>query len=714
LFLSRVTCPEIWSPALPPNRLANEQSPYLLQHADNPVDWYPWGEEAFNTARELDRPIFLSIGYATCHWCHVMEHESFEDDEVARLMNETFVNVKVDREERPDIDGIYMTVAQMATGHGGWPLTIVMTPDRLPFFSGTYFPREGRFGRPGMLDLVPRIRELWETRRADLLTAAHETHDRLQSLAQADRSGRALDAEALSRGFQELELEYDRERGGFGRAPKFPTPHRLLFLLRFWRRTGVDRALEMVVDTLYSMRAGGIFDQLGYGFHRYSTDDRWLLPHFEKMLYDQALLVMAYVEAYQATGDMRLGMVAQQVLEYLQRDMTAPCGGFYSAEDADSEGEEGKFYVWTDEELRQVLGEPDARLAAAVWGIRPGGNFVDEATGDRPGTSIPHLAKPLAERAVELGLEPPDLERRVESARERLLDHRNRRIRPLLDDKILTDWNGLMIAALAKAGKALDAPEYVEAANRAAEFLWTTMQTDGRLLHRFRNGDADIEANLDDYAFFAWAEIELHQATQDPEHLRRAIVLTDAMLERFRDDASGGLFFSPAGRQDLIVRQREVYDGAVPSGNSVALSNLLRLARLTAEPRYERAAEEISRAFSRTVGSHPSAFSMFLCGLELVMDGGRELVIAGDPESDAVRDMLEVSGRGYEPHLVTILRPEGDDIGDLEEVVPFLIEFRGAKGVEATAYLCRGLMCEQPVTSAGELESLFGRARQEE
>jgi uncharacterized protein YyaL (SSP411 family) len=714
LFLSRVTCPEIWSPALPPNRLANEQSPYLLQHADNPVDWYPWGEEAFNTARELDRPIFLSIGYATCHWCHVMEHESFEDDEVARLMNETFVNVKVDREERPDIDGIYMTVAQMATGHGGWPLTIVMTPDRLPFFSGTYFPREGRFGRPGMLDLVPRIRELWETRRADLLTAAHETHDRLQSLAQADRSGRALDAEALSRGFQELELEYDRERGGFGRAPKFPTPHRLLFLLRFWRRTGVDRALEMVVDTLDSMRAGGIFDQLGYGFHRYSTDDRWLLPHFEKMLYDQALLVMAYVEAYQATGDMRLGMVAQQVLEYLQRDMTAPCGGFYSAEDADSEGEEGKFYVWTDEELRQVLGEPDARLAAAVWGIRPGGNFVDEATGDRPGTSIPHLAKPLPESAVELGLEPPELERRLESARERLLDHRNRRIRPLLDDKILTDWNGLMIAALAKAGKALDAPEYVEAANRAAEFLWTTMQTAGGLLHRFRNGDADIEANLDDYAFFAWAEIELHQATQDPEHLRRAIVLTDAMLERFRDDASGGLFFSPAGRQDLIVRQREVYDGAVPSGNSVALSNLLRLARLTAEPRYERAAGEISRAFSRTVGSHPSAFSMFLCGLELVMDGGRELVIAGDPESDAVRDMLEVSGRGYEPHLVTILRPEGDDIGDLEEVVPFLIEFRGAKGVEATAYLCRGLMCEQPVTSAGELESLFGRARQEE
>jgi len=698
---------------VPPNRLANEQSPYLLQHADNPVDWYPWGEEAFSAARDLDRPIFLSIGYATCHWCHVMEHESFEDEDVARLMNESFVNVKVDREERPDIDGIYMAVAQMATGHGGWPLTIVMTPDRLPFFSGTYFPRESRFGRPGMLDLVPRIRELWQTRRDDLLTAAHETRDRLQSLAEADRSGRALDADTLSRGFQELELEYDQERGGFGRAPRFPTPHRLLFLLRFWRRTGVDQALEMVVKTLDALRAGGIFDQVGCGFHRYSTDDQWLLPHFEKMLYDQALLVMAYVEAFQATGDASHARVAKQVLEYVLRDMTAPDGGFYSAEDADSEGEEGKFYLWTDEELRQVLGESDADFAALVWEIRPGGNFVDEATGERSGTSIPHLAEPLQARAAELGLELSELEHRLDSVRERLLEHRSRRIRPLLDDKILTDWNGLMIAALAKAGGALDAPEYVESATRAAAFLWTTMQTDGRLLHRYRDGDADIEANLDDYAFFAWAEIELHQVTQDPEHLRRAIVLTDSMLERFHDDASGGLFFSPAGRPDLIVRQREAYDGAVPSGNSVALSNLLRLARLTAEAKYERAAGEISRAFSRTVGSHPSAFSMFLCGLEMVVDGGQELVIAGDPESEAVTEMLDVAGRGYEPHLVTILRPAGEDARGVTEIAPFLVEFRGEPGAEATAYLCRGLMCERPVTSVAELKSLLEQVRRD-
>jgi len=698
---------------VPPNRLANEYSPYLLQHADNPVDWYPWGEEAFSAARDLDRPIFLSIGYATCHWCHVMEHESFEDEDVARLMNEAFVNVKVDREERPDIDGIYMAVAQMATGQGGWPLTIVMTPDRLPFFSGTYFPRESRFGRPGMLDLVPRIRELWQTRRDDLLTAANETHDRLQALAEADRSGRTLDAETLSRGFQELKLEYDRERGGFGRAPRFPTPHRLLFLLRFWRRTGVDQALEMVVKTLGALRAGGIFDQVGYGFHRYSTDDRWLLPHFEKMLYDQALLVMAYVEAFQATGDASHARVAKQVLEYVLRDMTAPDGGFYSAEDADSECEEGKFYLWTDEELRQVLGESDADLAALVWGVQPDGNFVDEVTGERPGTSIPHLAESLQSRASELGLEHSELEQRLDSVRERLLEHRSRRIRPLLDDKILTDWNGLMIAALAKAGKALDAPEYVEAATRAAAFLWTAMQTDGRLLHRYRGGDADIEANLDDYAFLAWAEIELHQVTQDPEHLRRAIALTDSMLERFRDDESGGLFFSPAGRPDLIVRQREVYDGAVPSGNSVALSNLLRLARLTAEPKYERAAGEISRAFSRTVGSHPSAFSMFLSGLEMVVEGGQELVIAGDPESDAVTEMLDIANQGYEPHLVTILRPAGAGVTDVTAVAPFLVEFRGEPGAEATAYLCRGLMCERPVTSADELRSLLEQVRRD-
>jgi uncharacterized protein YyaL (SSP411 family) len=698
---------------VPPNRLADEQSPYLLQHAENPVDWYPWGEEAFSAARQLDRPIFLSIGYATCHWCHVMEHESFEDEDVARLMNEAFINVKVDREERPDIDGIYMTVAQMATGQGGWPLTIVMTPDRLPFFSGTYFPRESRFGRPGMLDLVPRIRELWQTRRDDLLSAADETLERLQSLARSDRSGPALDAATLSRGFQELELEYDRQHGGFGRAPKFPTPHRLLFLLRFWRRTGVDGALGMVVETLDSMRAGGIFDQVGYGFHRYSTDDRWFLPHFEKMLYDQALLVMAYVEAFQATRDERHARVARQLLEYVLRDLTTPGGGFYSAEDADSEGEEGKFYLWSDDELRQVLGESDARLASAVWGIRPGGNFTDEATGERPGTSIPHLATPLETVAKELGIEPAQLERRLESIRERLLEHRSGRIRPLLDDKILTDWNGLMVAALAKAGRALEAPEYVEAASRAAEFLWATMQADGRLLHRYRNGDADIEANLDDYAFLAWAQIELHQATQDPEHLRRAVVLTESMLERFRDDESGGLFFSPPGRQDLIVRQREVYDGAVPSGNSVALSNLLRLARLTAEPDYERSAGEISRAFSRTVGGHPSAFSMFLCGLEIVTDGGQELVIAGAPDSIAVAEMLELAGQGYQPNLVTILRPAGDDAGDVAGVAPFLVEFRGEPGSEATAYLCRGLMCERPVTSADELRSLLERSRLE-
>ncbi len=698
---------------MPTNRLANEQSPYLLQHAQNPVDWYPWGEEAFETARSLDRPIFLSIGYATCHWCHVMERESFEDEDVARLMNETFVNVKVDREERPDIDGIYMTVAQMASGQGGWPLSIVMTPDRRPFFSGTYFPRESRFGRPGMLDLVPRIRELWETRRGDLLTAADQTFERLQALARSDRSGTPLDRETLSRGFEELRREFDSDRGGFGQAPKFPTPHRLLFLLRYWRRTGVDRALDMVVGTLDALRAGGIFDQIGYGFHRYSTDERWLLPHFEKMLYDQALLVMAYVETFEATGDERHARVAAEVLEYVLRDLTAPRGGFYSAEDADSEGEEGKFYVWRDRELREVVGASDADLAALVWSIRPDGNFVDEATGERPGTNIPHLQQPLSDRAAELGIATSDLEHRVQAARRRLLERRSGRIRPLLDDKILTDWNGLMIAALSKAGRALGRPDCVEAATRAADFLWTTMQADGRLLHRYRGGDAAIEANLDDYAFFAWAEIELHQASQEPEHLQRAVALTESMLERFRDEESGGLFFSPADRADLIVRQREVYDGAVPSGNSVALSNLLKLARLTAEPRYERLAAELSHAFSGTVGSHPSAFSMFLCGLEMVADGGQELVIVGDPESEAVKAMLGVSRRAYAPHLVTIVRPTGEHPGPIAETSPFLAAFQGEPGSDATAYLCRGLTCERPVTGTAELESLFERDREE-
>jgi uncharacterized protein YyaL (SSP411 family) len=691
------------------NRLIHEKSPYLLQHAHNPVDWHPWGEEAFARARELDRPIFLSIGYATCHWCHVMERESFENDEVAGLMNDAFVNIKVDREERPDIDGIYMAVAQMTTGHGGWPLTILMTPDRVPFLAATYIPRENRHGRIGMLELVPRIGSAWESDRDALLRSGASIREHLERAAAADGRGRTLDEETLRQAFSDLAGSFDRDTAGFGEAPRFPTPHRLLFLLRYWRRTGIGRAREIVEDTLDAMRAGGIFDHVGFGFHRYSTDRHWLLPHFEKMLYDQAMLLLAYTESYQVEASSRREGTIREVAAYVRRDLTSPEGGFYSAEDADSEGEEGKFYVWSLAEVREVLGGEDAEIAAAVWDIREGGNFEDEATRQATGLNIPHVARSLSDVADAFDRSEAETKELLEDARRKLFEGRERRERPLLDDKILTDWNGLMIAALARAGTALGESAFVDTARRASDFLRETMWRDGELLHRYRDGEAAIGGNLDDYAFLAWGEIELYQSTLQPEHLGRAMELTDAMVERFRDADRGGFFFSPADRDDLIVRQKEVYDGAVPSGNSVALYNLVRLARLTAGGGYARLASETAAAFSRHVASQPSAFTFFLAGLDMELGASQELVIVGRRESEDTRALLDVAREGYHPGRVVLLRPEGEQADLIDELAPFTKDF-GVLDGRATAYLCSGFACERPVTSAEQLRDLI-RAR---
>ncbi len=677
-----------------PNRLIHEKSPYLLQHAHNPVDWYPWGEEAFAVARELDRPIFLSIGYATCHWCHVMEHESFEDEEVARLMNEAFVNIKVDREERPDIDGIYMTVAQLTTGQGGWPLTILMTPDRVPFLAATYIPRENRHGRVGMVHLVPRIQQAWAERRAELLESATSIQQRLESMAAADLGGRTLGTDVLRQGFSELSASFDRQHAGFGSAPKFPTPHRLLFLLRYWRRTEVDMAREMVEQTLDSLRAGGVFDQVGFGFHRYSTDREWLLPHFEKMLYDQAMLMLAYTESIEARPDPARESVVREIAEYVLRDLTSPEGAFYSAEDADSEGEEGKFYVWSLDEVKAVLGEEEAGRAAAAWGLKPEGNYRDEASGQTTGLNIPHL-EPHEEAG---GL--------LEGARRSLFEHRAKRERPLLDDKVLTDWNGLMIAALARAGRVLADAGLVAAARRSAAFVHGAMGSGRDLLHRYRDGEAALQANLDDYAFLAWGEIELHQATLEPDHLDRAIRLTDAMVDRFLDADRGGFFFSAAGKADLIVRQREVYDGAVPSGNSVALYNLVRLARLTGRPEYEKLVSGTASAFSRQVASQPAAFTFFLAAMDMVIGPSQELVIVGDPTAEDTRSLLAVAREGYHPNLVVLLRPPGDAGKAIAELAPFTESF-GLLDGRAAAYLCSGFACERPVSEPDALRDLI-------
>ena len=684
------------------NRLAKEKSPYLLQHAHNPVDWFAWGDEAFAKARKDDKPVFLSIGYSTCHWCHVMERESFEDPEVAKLLNAAFVCIKVDREERPDIDGVYMTVCQMLTGSGGWPLTIVMTPDRKPFFAATYIPKTSRFGRMGMVELIPRIQEAWKTKRGDVAKSADAIVGHLRN-GNNRSAGEALDQTVLDRAAEQLAARFDARHGGFGAAPKFPTPHNLLFLLRYWKRSGDERYLAMVETTLRAMRRGGIYDHVGFGFHRYATDAEWLVPHFEKMLYDQALLAMACTEAFQATGKADYERTAREVLSYVLRDMTAPHGGFYSAEDADSEGVEGKFYLWSVAELRRVLGEEDGELAIAVFNATPEGNFVDEAHRRRTGTNILHLARPLPELAAERKLTEAALRSRLEAIRRKLFDVRAKRVRPHKDDKVLTDWNGLMLAALAKAARAFDEPRYAEAARRAADFVLTRLRRpDGRLLHRFRAGEAGIAAYADDYAFLAWGLLELYEATFDVRHLRAARALTDDLLEHFWDEEGGGLFFTADDAEGLLVRQKDSYDGAVPSGNSVAMLVLLRLGRITGRAEYEQRAEAIGLAFAGTVGQAPLAHTQLLVALEFAMGPSYEIVIAGQPDADDTRAMLKALRTHYAPNKVVLLRPSGPGEPAIVRLAPFLKAHRPLGG-KATAYVCEGYACKQPTTSEDEL-----------
>ena len=515
------------------NRLAREKSPYLLQHANNPVDWYAWGDEAFEKAKEEDKPIFLSIGYSTCHWCHVMEKESFEDDETAQLMNDTFVSIKVDREERPDIDHVYMTVCQMMTGSGGWPLNVIMTPDRKPFFATSYLPKQSIYGRLGMDDLSRQVKKLWTESRDQVLDSSEKVMLALNRI-QEDSPGQSLGKEVLNTAFRQLSQNYDPKHGGFGNAPKFPTAHNMLFLLRYWKRTGDDSALRMVEGTLKAMRQGGIYDQIGFGFHRYSTDERWLVPHFEKMLYDQAMLAMIYTEAYQATGKEDYATTANEIFTYVLRDMTAVEGGFFSAEDADSEGEEGKFYVWTMDEIRNLLDSSEAELVTEVYRAADVGNFHEEATGQLTGSNILHMRQSLHETALRLGIPPEELKTRLEQARLKLFEAREKRIHPYKDDKILTDWNGLMIAALSKAAQVFDRPDYANAAMKAADFILSTLRApDGRLLHRYRDGEAGMPPNVDDYVFMIWGLLELYEATFEIRYLKTALDLNQCFSPAF-------------------------------------------------------------------------------------------------------------------------------------------------------------------------------------
>ncbi len=692
-----------------PNRLIHEKSPYLLQHAYNPVDWHPWGDDAFREAAELDRPIFLSIGYSTCHWCHVMERESFEDPAVAALLNDGFIPVKVDREERPDVDSVYMTVAQMMTGHGGWPLTIVMTPNKDPFFAGTYFPRESRGGRIGMLDLLPRLSELWRERRSEAINSAGQIATALWQASQGAPPDPVaeLGEAALHEGFRQLARVYDPLQGGFGRAPKFPTPHNLGFLLRYWKRTGEPKALEMVERTLRSMRQGGVYDQVGFGFHRYSTDARWMLPHFEKMLYDQALLLIAYTDAYLATGREEYAVTVHEVVEYLLRDLRDPGGAFHSAEDADSEGREGRFYVWTVEELDEVLEPDEARFVRSLFHFDRRGNFAEEASGQRTGENVLYAGRSWEEAAESLGVAVGELRERWGSARERLLAARARRPRPHRDDKVLTDWNGLVIAALARAASALERPEYLRAAVEALDFIRSELVgPDGRLRHRYRDGEAAIAAFADDYANLVWGLLELHEASLESEYLAEALRLNQELLDRFWDEERGGLCQTSADAEELPVRTREIYDGAIPSANSVAMLNLLRLARLTADPRLEQRALEVEAAFADTVRRVPSGHTQLLVAVDFRLGPPTEVVVVGTPAGDDTKALLRVLRRRFAPGSVLLFRPAGDEPGEVSRLAPYTEAMREVDG-RAAAYVCRDYACERPVTDPAELQSLL-------
>ena len=667
------------------NHLLDEKSPYLLQHANNPVDWYPWGVDAFDKAQKEDKPIFLSIGYSTCHWCHVMAHESFEDEQVAELMNDVFVSIKVDREERPDIDKIYMTVCQMMTGSGGWPLTIIMTPNKKPFFAGTYFPKTTRFGRIGLIDLINRVKNLWDHQRSDLLNSANQITFNLKNIDQ-ESPGEKFNENSLRKAYEMLSKQYDKVNAGFGNRPKFPTPHNLIFLLRYWKRTGNKKALEMVEKTLQAMRKGGIYDHIGYGFHRYSTDPSWLVPHFEKMLYDQALIAIAYIEAYQATKNSYYKQAAQEIFTYVIRDMTSPEGGFYSAEDADSEGEEGKFYVWPKKELENILEKEEFSLATTVFNVEEFGNYSDEALGKKTGKNILHL-KQVPEK---------NLEDKLEKIRIKLFNARKKRVHPHKDDKILTDWNGLMIAALAKGAMAFQDEKYLNAAKKAADFILSNLYTSGsNLLHRYKDGVSEINGYLTDYSFLIWGLIELYEATFEIFYLKTAIELHQNQIEQFWDNNIGGFYFTATDSEELLTRQKEIYDGAIPSGNSIATLNLLRLSYLTGNHELEERADILSRVFSEKIKSNPLAYTQFLVALDFAIGPSYSLVIGGDSKAEDTRMLIKAATNTYIPNKVFILRKTEQKSPEIDKYSNFVQFFENLNG-KATAYVCINKTCKPP------------------
>ena len=676
-----------------PNRLAAESSPYLLQHQHNPVDWYPWGEEALAKARDESRPIFLSIGYAACHWCHVMEHESFEDDDTAAYLNEHFVSIKVDREERPDLDQIYMSAVTAITGHGGWPMTVFLMPDGRPFHGGTYFPPEPRYGMPSFLQLLQQVWEAWVIRRDDLENGAQQLAEALQRV-QVGASTSDLTEHTLGQASRVLAASHDRQHGGWGAAPKFPQPMALEFLLRRHLATGEGLLLEVVERSLTKMARGGIYDQLGGGFHRYSVDAEWLAPHFEKMLYDNAQLARVYLHAWQVTGQAEYRAVVEATLDYVAREMTHPDGGFFSTQDADSEGEEGKFFVWSVEEVDALLGD-DAPLFRDAYDVTRGGNWE--------GKTILRRVRDADVLAAMHSLTVEEVEARLALGRSTLLERREGRIRPGLDDKVLTAWNGMMLATVADAARVLDRGDYRDMAVRAGEFaLRELRRPNGRLWRTWRNGQAKLNGYLEDYACLASGLVELYQTTFDPRWFEAARELADAMLAHFADPA-GGFFDTSEDHETLITRPKDVQDNATPSGNAMAATVLAQLAALTGDARFADAVAQGLPLVGRFAGEHATEFGQWLCAADFTLAGAHEVAIVGDLEDPGTRGLIDAAFAVYRPRQVVAAAAPAEST-----TVPLLVGRPTVDGA-ATAYVCRNFACELPVTDAAGLTAQLAR-----
>lgn len=682
------------------NHLKGEKSPYLIQHRDNPVDWYPWGEEAFRKARNENKPIFLSIGYSTCHWCHVMARESFQDPDMARLINQVFIPVKVDREELPDVDSTYMAACQIMTGQGGWPLTVLLTPDLKPIFAGTYFPKDDSDLSVGLRTIILNLKDLWNQNKNELIKSAEDITNTLNSLS-STKSGEVIPKSTLTQAYNILNKNFDEQQGGFGTSQKFPSPNILLFLLRYWDETRDEDALEMVEKTLTYMAQGGIWDHIGYGFHRYSVDPGWLIPHFEKMLYDQALLVIVYTEAYQATQKLEYRMIASQILEYVLRDMTSEEGGFYSAEDAESEGVEGKFYLWRKEEIEKILNPEESELFNRIYHVKTGGNYFDDITGQYNGNNILHMKKPLLK--TDVNTEEKELSDKLDNIKMKIFQARNKRVHPSKDDKILTDWNGLMIAALARAGRVYDEPKYVDAARDAICFIKDKLYPDGKLMHRYRDGDVKVEGYLEDYAYLIWGLLEFYETTMDSQWLQWAYELNQIVCNKFQDRENGGFYQTSKDTPRVLIRKKDVHDSVLPSGNAVTLLNLEQLSALLENQNLNETAIKLEKAFSPLVNQTPTAHLIFLIGIINSMGPYFEVVIATEKQEEA-REFLEIFNQNYLPRTVYSLNTQDEEW--LKEKVE---TFKDKQPVDdkTTAYICKQGVCGLPVTDRMRLLELL-------